>query len=357
MITKMDILSKFSDSPSSSLLFLPDLILWYNWHKSKGTLPEQWQGLSLPEISQELDLPIWRVTRPWKLETPEVEITTTEEGGERIIRRETSVGILESRWSLGPDGDWWQAEYPVKSAEDLDALVELAQAITYTPDPQSLSALHAMVGDQGVVALELPRRAYSDVLHDFLGWGEGLMLLGDPRVQDVLSILEDKLQILVEDVSHMPGDLIFSPDNLDGQFISPRTFKRYLAKSYQGSAEILHQANKPFVVHVGGPIKHLLKPLTAAGVDGIEGVCGPPQSDVSLAEARELAGSDLTLWGGIPQDFVLATHEQHTFEAAVKQAVQEARDTPRIILGVADRVPVDVEFERLHMISELIQSD
>ena len=39
--------------------------------------------------------------------------------------------------------------------------------------------------------------------------------------------------------------------------------------------------------------------LAEAGVDGVEGIAGPPQSDITLAEARQLAGPGITLWGGI----------------------------------------------------------
>ena len=104
------------------------------------------------------------------------------------------------------------------------------------------------------------------------------------------------------------------------------------------------------LVHAGGPIGQLLGPLAEAGVDGVEGVAPPPQSDASLAQARQLAGPRCTLWGGIPQDFVLAARSAAEFEAAVRQAAQEAGQDGRAMLGIADRVPVEVEWERLEAI-------
>jgi len=91
------------------------------------------------------------------------------------------------------------------------------------------------------------------------------------------------------------------------------------------------------------------------GVDGIEGVSGPPQGDVSLAQARETAGPDLTLWGGIPQDFLPDTRDVEQLNDAVRQAVQVARGDPRMILGVADRVPVQAELERLKALPTLFE--
>jgi hypothetical protein len=260
---------------------------------------------------------------------------------------------MVARWTLGPDDDWWQTEYPVKTKADLAAALELVQARSYVLDGDDLARLEATVGEEGILAIEIPRRPYSDLLHEFLGWSEGLFLVDEPAAGEIMATLESKLQELVQAVAELPGHVVLSPDNLDGQFIPPPTFQAYLADSYRLTADVLHQRNKHLLVHVGGPIRHLLTPLAEAGVDGIEGIAGPPQGDVSLAQAREIAGPDVTLWGGIPQDFLPDTHDRGRFEAAVMQAAQEAKGDSRMILGVADRVPVDAELSRLEAISSL----
>jgi uroporphyrinogen-III decarboxylase len=128
-----------------------------------------------------------------------------------------------------------------------------------------------------------------------------------------------------------------------------------VADSYRLSAEVLHQYGQRLLVHVGGPIRHLLTPMTEVGVDGVEGVAGPPQGDVSLAQAREIVGRRLVLWGGIPQDFLLDMRDRQEFEATVVKAVQEAKSDSRMILGVADRVPVDADLSRLESIPALVE--
>ena len=364
MPPKKEILSRFTGEGNETPLYLPDLTLWYDWHQDRGTLPQVWLDLSLPQawrdlslpgVAKALGVPVWLTFQPWRVENAGVEILTTEQDGERVIRSETAAGTLEARWTLGPDGDWWQTEYPVKSDQDLAAALEMVKARSYVLDPAGLSWSEAMVGEDGILALEIPRRPYSDLLHEFLGWSDGLLLLGTPIAKEMMAILEAKLQRLVEEVARLPGDLVFSPDNLDGQFISPRMFKKYLLDSYGQTAETLHAQGKRLLVHAGGPIRHILPLLAEAGVDGIEGIAGPPQSNTSLAEAREIAGPELTLWGGIAQDTLSGAHEKEAFEAAVRQAVQEARGDRRMILGVADRVPVDAELSRLAAIPRLIE--
>jgi hypothetical protein len=345
--------ARFPDQGDGRTLFLPDLTLWYRWHHSRGTLPERWSGLSLPQIARAMGVPAWQVARPWRVETPGVREETTERDGERIVRWETAAGTLTARWSIGPDGDWWQAEHLVQTEADLAAAVELARARSYVLDPIALAPLQAEIGEDGVVAIEIPRRPYSDLLHDFLGWGEGLSLLGEPAVAEILDALEAAMQDLVEQVARLPGQIAYSLDNLDGQYISPAAFDRHLAASYARTAEAVHAQGKVLLVHAGGPIRHLLAPLASAGVDGVEGIAGPPQGDASLAEARALVGPGFTLWGGISQDFLLSTYDREAFEAAVRGAVREASGDRRALLGVADRVPVDADVERLVEIAQL----
>ena len=358
MTKLLEVLGKFSPHGTADILYMPDLTLWYEWHSRRGTLPSRWAGLSIAEIARDMGVPAWTTVRPWRAEHDGVSFETQESDGERLVQYETERGTLRARWSLGPDGDWWQMEYPVKDASDLPAALSIVEARRYVPDPERLDNLADSVGDDGVVAIQLPRRPYSDLLHEFLGWDQGLMLLVDKpaEIGEMLSLLEVKLAALELELLALPGDLALAPDSLDGQFISPPAFGRHMKESYRKSAERLHAGSKAVVVHVGGPVRRLLAELAASGVDGVEGIAGPPQGDVSLSQGRELAGSSCTLWGGISQDVLLKAHSQDAFEAAVREAVEQAVGDPRAILGVADKVPVDADVDRLVAIPSLIEA-
>ena len=354
MSPKTDLLCRFSGDASTDPLYIPDLTLWYNWHHSRGSLPDRWKDYSLLQIAASLGVSAWQVVRPWRIETPGVEIRTTEEEGQRTTHFETAAGSLTARWSLGADGTWWQIEYPVKTAADLEVALELVRARLYVLEKDVLSD----AGEQGIAAIEIPGCPYTDLLYEFVGLSEGFMLVieNPPAMQQLLALLETKLQELMQQLAPLPGSIFFAPDNLDSQFISPETFGQFLAPSYLHTATTLHQHGKYLLVHTGGPIRSLLAPLAAAGVDGVEGIAGKPQSDASPGPARETAGPDFTLWGGIPQDFLLDTHDRQEFEAAVVQAAREARGDRRFILGVADRVPVAAELSRLEAIPALLES-
>ena len=163
-----------------------------------------------------------------------------------------------------------------------------------------------------------------------------------------------KLQGFVNSLADEPNPIVYSPDNLDGQFISPRIFQDHLAGSYRQTAETLHQQGKRLVVHIGGPIRRLLSSLADTGVDGLEGIAGSPQSDAGLADARNLVGQACTLWGGVSQDYLMETRDRETFDLALAEVVEEATGDPRTIVGIADCVPVNADLERLLALPDLI---
>ena len=364
------------------LPYLPDLTLWHKWHQSRGTLPEAWRSYSLAQVAEALGVSAWIVEHPWRVEHVGITVASEKVQGERIIRYETSAGTLTARWSLGPDGDWWQTEYPVKTLEDLAAAREVVAARTYVVEPGGSADSERASGGVGesangesandesrltfhvsrttqsaILALELPMRPYSDLLHTMLGWGEGLMLLmgeGRPMLMEMLGLLEEKLAGLTDQIAGLAGDVLLAPDNLDGQYISPRVFREQMAESYRRTADATHAQGKLLVVHAGGPVRRLLPLLAQAGVDVVEGVAPPPQSDATLAEARAAAGPDLILWGGIPQDLLLPERDESEFEAVVKEAAIQAAQDGRTIVGIADRVPVNADIARLQAMSRLI---
>ena len=339
-------------------LFLPDLTFWHSRNAHRGTLLPEWQGLPIEEVCRRLQVPLWRPLKPWRIEMPGIVTHETRGPAEKSLTWETSSGLLTSRWTLGPDGDWWQSEYPVKTGADLAAarkVVEARRYVTRSPATVEMSPGATVEMSPGATVMELPKRPWSEVLNSFIGWSEGLMfLLEEPAaIAGIVALLEERLAGLVSEVAGQPGDLILSPDNLDGQFVPPESFQESLAPSYRKSVETLHAGRKRLVVHAGGPVRGLLAALSGCGVDCVQGISGPPQGDSTLEEARELSGPNLALWGGIPQDCLLASCTDSEFRTIARAAFALAAADPRVIVGVADRVPADALCERIQALAEM----
>ena len=87
-----DILARFSGEATDRPLYMPDLTLWYDYHRGRGTLPDGWQHITLPQIARELGVSIWAVAQPVREHAPTVEITTTEQGAGASFAPSSSPG-------------------------------------------------------------------------------------------------------------------------------------------------------------------------------------------------------------------------------------------------------------------------
>lgn len=351
---KETFLARLNGQTRSRPFFMPDLGLWFGWHSKRGTLPEAYRESSLADIASALNCPAWMVHTPWQLEYDGIDVTREKSETQRVYKYHTKSGVLSETWSLGPDGDWWQTEYPVKDENDLDAAGEIVKAMRYRK-PSKPPEIDANPGIIDVI--QLPKTPYSDMLHTMLGWSDGLMLMmaEEDRLTEMLGVMEEKKNELIQNLAAAFSHSIFlAPDNLDGQFISPAVFKNHLESSYQKTCEQLHRSGNYLWVHIGGISRHLLPLLAGSGIDGLAGISGPPQSDASLPEARRATGPDIALWGGIPQDYVMPMVDMSLLIDSIEAAKAFAAIDPRTIIGIADHVPVEAEFSRLKEISNRI---
>lgn len=125
------LLAQFNGQAPSQPLFMPDLSLWFDWHSKRGTLPEAHRESSLVDIASALNCSAWIVHTPWQLEYDGIDVTREKSSTQRVIKYHSKSRVLSEIWSLGPDGDWWQTEYPVKDEDDLDAAEEIVKAMQY----------------------------------------------------------------------------------------------------------------------------------------------------------------------------------------------------------------------------------
>src|SRR5271157_1619921 len=163
MTPREDVLAWLAGSGPRPACLL-DLTTWYRWHAKRGTLPPDWEGYSLGQVSAAVGVPAWQPVRPWRIELDGVQAARQVQGSDRTISYRTVAGELEECWSLGPDEDWWQVEYPVKSVVDLPPAHALVSARMYRLEPDELASQLDLIGDAGIVPIELPMRPYSDIL-------------------------------------------------------------------------------------------------------------------------------------------------------------------------------------------------
>jgi len=362
MTQKDRIIQLFNNQPAepASPLFLPDLIIWHTWHSRQGTLPDGFRELSLEDTCRKLGVPVWNTCRPWTIESGEVEVKHFREKGKRVTQYNYGEKTLSSVWTKGPDGDWWQTEYPVKSVKDLEVIRAYVEGRSFRIREEEFAAMFERTGDDGITAPQLPSRAFSWLMLEMLGWSEGLMVLmdGEKEIGELVALAESQIRDFSRSMAKLLGKygsvIFLSPDNLDGMFVSPAYFEQYLAEGYAAVSRILHEYDSFLMVHGGGPLGRILEQIGRSGIDCIAGICGPPQGDTTLKEAREKTGGNTILWGGIPQDYLIDVTPGDVFEKNTREIIRTFSADPSAILGIADHVSIDTDVARLKSTVEII---
>lgn len=117
----------------------------------------------------------------------------------------------------------------------------------------------------------------------------------------------------------------------------------------------VHQQQGLLFVRVQGCAGPLLKKLSEAGVDCIEGVCCPPQGDTLLMKARGLAGEKVLLWGGLPQESLLSSWSMKEFKKLARYVSEEAYGESNVIVGAAGGVPAEADIGKIQYLADLYQ--
>ncbi len=355
MSLRNDIMARFTNQGDSEPIFVPDLNTWYRRNSRAGTLPERYVDWALADIYRDLELPIWQVVRPWRFEVLGLDTDEQETETERVRRVETIAGVLVWRWERAPDGGWQQIDYPIRSAADLPAAVEWARALDCSLDTEGLTELEMSIGDDGVLAIEVPPRPLMNVVSRLLGWEGRLDLLQEPAIAHITEHLEQRLQPLITSLAQVSVPVQYANDQLDGGVLSDTLFTEYLLPSYQSTMEELHEYHKRFVVQSRGAVKSLLQGLIESKVDVVAGFACTSEGEGSLADLHDQADGRITLWGGIPGELLLPETDRETFDERVRQTTRMAQGRERLMLGISGGVPVKAELARLQAVPYLMQ--
>jgi uroporphyrinogen-III decarboxylase len=158
-----------------------------------------------------------------------------------------------------------------------------------------------------------------------------------------------------EILADSPAQVISTGDNLDERTFSPRLFKKYGLPYYQQMSKILHAKGKTYKSHACGWVKHLLPMIKESGLDAIEAFPTDPMNDLTIKEAREILDGKVSIMSGIPA--VIMTPDSmndKNFKEYVVRVLDDIQPGNGFVLGMADNVPANADFQRVGMISQIV---
>jgi hypothetical protein len=376
------------DEKPDRLPFIDRLELWYTAHQRAGTLPEQFQGMTLNQVHRQVGIGQQRMVMVSDLHLRGVEVIAAHEGtiiyqetgptvsdfprlntlvpddqpGETITELRTPAGTLTMRHELLPPmiaaaTAPYKTEHPIKDETDLQVLEYILERAELVVRADRIEDEQRQMGEFGFVLPMLPRIPLQQILLDYVGEVPTFYMMHDQPdfFARLMQVVDEHLLALLHLLADFDWPVVEFGDNLEAAITNPRLFRQYSLPAYQRYADILHSQGKKMGSHTDGNLKPLLPLLKEAGLDLCESFSPTPLTPVTFAEAWDAWQGRPIIWGGIPSPIL----ESRTPEAEFRDYVDDVLQTVgsgNMILGVADMVLGINDIERVRTIAEQVEA-
>jgi hypothetical protein len=349
--------------PPDKIPWLPRLELWYSGHVNSGTLPPEFQGLSLREIERKLGLGTpARQARVFTQSFMNLDFTREQNGGREITTFHTPFGKVRQVFSrsaltqrLGYDGMW--TEFPVKSAADLPAIEYVIAHMEFESDFKSYVEYDEEIGEDGFPMVVAGLDPFHEILLRYTGYEAGYLLLHTHHgeFEKLLALIAEKFSERDNIILNSPAKLICVGQHFDGQMTPPPVFKKYFLPYYQQLSAQLHGYGKKLACHADADLTGLLELVKEAGFDMAECYTCAPMVSCTLEQTRCVWGEDVIIWGGIPSTLITSAIRENDFRQYVNDLFRIIAPGKAFILGIGDNVMPEAIWDRILYLNEVIE--
>jgi len=331
---------------------------WLGVNKARGTLPGEFDGMTRDDICRAIGAAIWARAGIFKSETPNVKVTQRTEGDSIITTYETPIGSVWTRHQIAPDFTRAQflKQHAVKTPQDIEVQKFIIQDEVLTPTYDSIIEAERSVGEDGIVLTGVGYSPFQGFMIQMAGWVNGIYLLHDypEKVEELIEVIEQKTLEACRIAADSPAQVIAIGDNMDARTTSPRYYQRYLIPWYRKAAAILHAKGKIVQSHYDAPLRALLPLIPQTGLDVIEAVSPIPMGDCTMGEAYLALRPRVAIQGGVPAVLVLRNSSAEELKNFIIQVIREVQPGDGFVLGMADNVPPDANFDLVKTIAPIV---
>jgi hypothetical protein len=345
------------------VIWTADINYWLAGQQEAGTADPAWQTeKGYLRLHAELGImPYYWYNEFWLAEpryADEIQWRTEQDGQRTRTVIHTPLGDLSREMTYLPTScSTGTTKHFVQSEDDLDILRHVIESRELLP-----AALNGYeerrsrwAAFDGLPSLALPRSPLSALAYEWMGVEHLVYLLADCRakVEDLMQRMEEQEEPILDAVCDAAPPLIHFADNLSAETLAG-LYDRYLAPVHRHRIERLHAAGTACAVHLDGVVRGLLGRLATAGFDAVEALTPQPAGDLTPRQMREAAGDErLILWGGVPGVMFAPPYRWADMERHV-EALLQAWQGQRFVLGVADQVPPDGDVSFCRRIAEML---
>jgi uroporphyrinogen-III decarboxylase len=389
MTHKQRILAACHGRPPDRIPWVPRLDLWHNAQARAGTLPQQYQGMSLREITRALGIGYHAVVPDFLGESPDdtvdrclgiyrlkempfethlhgVEREVRVEGGSTHVTYHTPVGEISCRFSYTEEMRRagatisWVDEHALQGPEGYRTLQHIFENVEIVANDSRYRAWQEWVGDDGVAVAFCsgPASPMQQIMRDLMPMTGFFLELHDRPglLRSLCESMAPWFEAMLQAAVRSPAEIIFFGANYDDTITYPPFFEEHILPWLRRAADLAHANGKLLLTHTDGENAGLMHLYRRAGFDVADSLCPAPMTKLSLAEAMEqLPG--VTIWGGIPSVAVVeSAMGDADFDRMLEETLSFAGGRSHLILSIADTMPADGSFERVLEITERMRA-
>lgn len=348
----------FNRMKADRLVWQPRIQHWYEVNQVRETLPEQYEGMSLLEIYDDLGASP-RAYHYFNdtikcIEGENIELTVKEDENyvyQKYRTPEGSITQVERKTEYRTAR--LRVEYFLKSIRDFKVLACILKHQTFEFDNDLYERMDKLIGDRSEPLVTIPWGSIQRFFIVYMGFQRGVIALWKHRdeVEELLRIFDENDDKRLEVIKKAPFRIVNFGDNIDEGLCSPPLFRRYMLPYYRRRTEELHKTGKFCTSHWDGKIKLVLPFARETGLDGLECVPPSPMGNVTLEELEE-GLEDMVLVDGIPAILFLPYVKDEVLEFFVHRLLDLfAR---HIIVGISDKLPANGDVEKVRMVGEIV---
>ena len=369
--------------------FIDRIEIWYKGMQARGTMPKEYEGMSLNQVHAAVGIGRQKFSIPYALKLNNVEMSILLENeviyrasdpevryfpaqyppeeiprdkpGMSVVQYNTPVGSVsvsyefaESMISLSGMEPYLMTHLIKESADyrTIEYILERAQFVQRFTE---FKAEEEEVGPHGFVVPCIHRIPFQQALLEYLGEMSLFQALYDNREQldRLIHLLDLQMVEILKQLGKTDLPFIEFGDNLDGMMTNPNLFRDYCLPQYQKYTDMLHDQGKKVGSHTDGNLKPLVDLLPESGLDVCESFTPQPLTELKFEDAWEKWRQGPLIWGGIPSDILEERTPHQEFESFVDNLLQTVNKDP-IIIGVGDMVLDNNLIERVKHIADRV---
>ncbi len=374
--------------------FVPRLDLWWLAQVSRGTLPQEFEGMTPDDISRSRGWAVYHMVpnfadvsgaedalhrslglfnfkqSAYRFELGGgVECRVGELDGQHVVEYDTPLGSARTIGGLTDEMKragaslGWVEEHLVKEPGDYEIAAYIFDNIEVVPNYDGVEAYAASVGEDGVVAAGGPTLAASpmhQIQKELIDHTQFFYEYEDNQhlMRGLAESIEGYFEKVLAIVADSPAEVVLWGANYDDMLTYPPYFEKEILPWLRRVSEELGGRGKIVATHTDGENQGLMDLIRDCGCHVAESVTPAPMTKVGIEEYYRRWSDRLTIMGGIPESVLLEeTASESEFEAYLDHLFASVAPGNRIILGTADSTPPDVVFARLDRIAERVAEE